>query len=127
MDERQIFAEVERRKERARSLGLPDLVFRLYFDGIKHYVAWSQSSPDAVHPDFRSATAIPKRALKGLQSFEGVELPVEGSKFIFAFDSHITTMPDGEDCHFGTLSLTVDGQERRNRDKAAELKRKFGL
>lgn len=111
MDEKQISAEVERRKERARSLGLPDLVFRLYFEGIKHYGVWSQSSPDAVHPDFRSAAAIPKRTLKGLRQFEGVELPIEGSKFIFAFDSHSTTMPDGEDCHFGTLSLAVDGQE----------------
>lgn len=182
MDEKQIFAEVERRKQRARSLGLPDLVFKLYFDGIQHYAAWGKSSPDAVHPDFRSATAIPKRPVKALHTVEGVEISIDASKFVFVFDSHTTTMPDGEDCYFGTLSLTVDGQDvfaidcgghykesngfewepygvdgfiegpwieplatasskifdwkqkyqqeseaRRNRDKAAELKEKFGL
>jgi hypothetical protein len=182
VDEKQILAEVERRKQRARDLGLVDVVFKLYFDGIKHYAAWSKSSPEAVHPDFRSAVATPQRTLKGLESFQGVELCIEESKFVFAFESHITTMPDGEDCHFGTVSLTVDGQDvfginchgdydeyvgvewkpydidgfiegpwigpltraskkivdwkekyrkeserRRNRDKAAELRKKFGL
>ena len=110
MDEKQIFAEVERRKQRARSLGLVDLVFKLYFEEIRHCAAWSQSSPDSVHPDFQSATEIPKRTLKGVQSLEGVEMPIEGSTFVFAFDSRTTTMPDGEFCYFGTLLLTIDGQ-----------------
>ena len=38
-------------------------------------------------------------------------MPIEGSKFIFGFDSDSWLTPDGEDYHFGTLSLTVDGQE----------------
>lgn len=176
-----LVAEVERRKARARQLGLLDLVFDVYFR-IEHYAAWSKKAPDAVHPEFRAAREIEKRTVKGLQTIHGVELPIGDSTFVFVFDSRITSLPDGETFQSGTLTLTVDGQEvfgidcsgddveyvgvqwkprdvdsfiegpwieplkaaatkildweekykreseeRRNRDKAAELKKKFGL
>ena len=61
MDEKQIFAEVERRIQSAKSLNLPDLVFNLYFhENVRYYAAWSKSGPEYVHPDFRSAIAIPR-------------------------------------------------------------------
>ena len=112
MDEQEIFAEVERRKQRARSLGLTNLVFKLYFEGIRHYATSCQNSPEDVHPDFRSTVAIPARKTgRHGEKEEGVELLVEGAQFRFVFRSRTTTMPDGEDYHSGILSLFVDGQE----------------
>lgn len=179
-DERTVFAEVERRKARARQLGLLDLVLDVYFR-VKHYAAaWSKDAPD---PGFRAAHEIEKQTVKGLQTTHAVELPIGDSTFVFVFDSHIGSFPDGETYRSGTLTLTVEGQEvfgircschegdeyrgvewkpqdvdsfiegpwieplkvaskkifdweekywresweRANRDKAAELKRKFGL
>ncbi len=108
MDEAEIRAQVEKRKQRAKDLGLPQGVFRLYENHLK-YLDKDFDHENSSMP--KSLTKVVKTRLHdGMNSTESTELFFGERCIVFVFRERNTTMPDGEIWTSGNLQISIDGK-----------------
>jgi hypothetical protein len=108
MNEAEIRAEVEKRKQRAQDLGLPQGLFRLYENHLKYldkdFDHESSSMP-------KSLTKVVRNRLHdGMNSTESTELFFGEWCIVFVFRERNTTMPDGEISTWGNLLISIDSK-----------------
>ncbi len=94
----EIYQQVERRKQRAKSLKIPKLFEELYFHGIKFYPSWIQHSRAYVPGSISSAMELDK---------ESMTLEMDGRKYTFRFKENRFSTPDGEMHRHGLLDFSI--------------------
>jgi hypothetical protein len=108
MNESEIRAEIERRKQRANDLGLAKVVFRLWNEHLTY-----------LKPDFDYETScMPKSLTKVLRnsesdrgySLETVELFFGDRCLKFTFYENRTHLPDGEIYTTGDIIIEIEGR-----------------
>jgi len=99
-DEDKIIAEVERRKQRARDLGLLKITFQFYREYAQHYPAWKDTQPEVVPRLITNIQELPE---------DGVEFRYQDVRYTLKWKEHSNIMPDGELFLDATLSLLVNG------------------
>ncbi len=112
----QIYQEVERRKQRAESLKIPQLFEELYFHGIKFYPSWIQHNRAHVPGSVSSAMELDK---------ERVALELNGRKYTFCFKEGRFSTPDGEMHRHGLLELFYNDQRVLALNAAFEYEREY--
>lgn len=107
-EERQILAEVNRRKERARQSGVIVSAFTLYERDLPYYDAWAKNCPELVHP----AIKVTNKTEEGIgnESTKRIEALIRGNSYVFTFRETTTFMPDGEEFTQGYLDVDFQGQ-----------------
>jgi hypothetical protein len=108
LNESEIRAEIERRKQRAEELGLARVVFRLWNEHLIY-----------LKPDFEYETScMPKSLTKVIRNSESdrgysldtIELFFGDSCVKFTFYENRTHLPDGEICTTGDIIIEIDGK-----------------
>ena len=112
----QVYQEVERRKQRAKSLKIPELFEELYFHGIKFYPSWIQHNRAYVPSSVSSAVE---------QDKERVVLELNGRKYTFLFKENRFSTPDGEMHRHGLLGLFYNDQRVLALNAAFEYEREY--
>ena len=106
MNEAEIRAEVEKRKQRARDLRLDQIVFQLWHDHLK-YLEENFDHEKCCMP--KSLTkVVTRRQIASWDSKESVDLYLGDTCFTFAFEEHNTTMPDGDIWTSGHILVSCD-------------------
>ncbi|MFB3924404.1 MAG: hypothetical protein ACE145_22000 [Terriglobia bacterium] len=94
-----VLAEVQRRKQRARELRLPELTLHFYRDLARFYPTWRNNHPEIV------PTAITDLLETGKN---GVEFRFQRQHYRLTWDESTTVLPDGDLYYSSTLSLFLD-------------------
>lgn len=94
MNESEIRAEVEKRKQRAKELRLDQIVFRLWRDHLRYLQEDFDHEQDSMP---QSLTKVVRTKLSDRRrSGETIELLFGNTCMAFSFEEHNTTMPDGD-------------------------------
>jgi hypothetical protein len=102
-------AQVAKRKEACRSLGVDSLALHIY-DEIKHYSSWIKNGPDYVCPEVRN----PKSKNTGGSTWESFTFDLKRGSYAMEFKQHGFSLPDGEYADHAELKVfdVKDGVEK---------------
>jgi hypothetical protein len=105
-DEQRIRAEVNRRKQRAREVGIITSTWELNHD-LPFYDAWAVNCPQYVHPAIRVTAKTETR--NSNERVKRIEATIRGMGYAFVFREREYTMPDGELYKSGYLDVEFQG------------------
>lgn len=108
--------EVEKRKQKAKDLGIPKLFEGLYFHKIIHYPSWITHSRGYVPALVTNAARLDDRS---------IQIILEGKKYIFRFEERRFSTPDGESHRHGLLEVFQNDQRVLALDAAFEYEREY--
>ena len=109
MDDAQIRAEIEIRKQRAKDLGLPQAVFRLYEDHLKYLRDNFDHGKSGIPDSLTKVVRIKTNNHDWSEKSDSVELFFGEKCIIFVFKEHTSTFTDYYT--YGNLLIIVEGQE----------------
>jgi hypothetical protein len=104
-----IYQEIEKKKEKARQLGLPEMMVKLYHDySLKHFPSWiTNSSVKELQEFIQSAKYVGK---KGFED-STIDIVFKNKTFRFKYKEDMVSPPDGDFFYSGDLDLIIDGQK----------------
>lgn len=103
-----IEAEVKKRKERARQLGVDKFMGELFND-LKYYPTWFQKNR-AYTPLITDARELEKE-IRGSNEWRRWQITLKGNDYIFAFREYSFYTPDGEYGCNGDFEIYKDGKK----------------
>lgn len=109
-----IYAEVEKRRERAKKLGVPELITKEYHDHIKYYPSWIKDNKnrESVYPLITDAVKLkPEKSDEEDDGKERIKITLNGKNYIFSYKEHSFTLPDDEWCNTGDLELYQENKK----------------
>jgi hypothetical protein len=105
-DEQRIRAEVNRRKQRAREVGIITSAWELNHD-LRFYEAWAVNCPQYVHPAVRVTAQT--ETVNSNERARRIEATIRENIYAFVFRERSFTMPDGEPFSSGNLDVEFQG------------------
>ena len=111
-----IYAEVERRKKRARDLGLPNGLPEFYQQFVRLYPIWQERFPNWVPPGVESATDLKE---------QGIQFSYMGIQYRFVWSERSFPMYDDYGT-FGYLEIFADGERMFRLQLSPEVDRNYG-
>lgn len=97
MDNNEIIKqEVEKKKQRAKELGLPDLISELYMDHIRYFPSWIKNNKEYVPNMVKNCVEADNNE---------IILELNDKKYSFRFEEKTFDTPDGEWHTHGKLEL----------------------
>jgi hypothetical protein len=105
MEQEEVRAEIERRRKRAKDLGLREKLWQLYYYGLSSYVEDLKKDPELILPELREGLEASKERIAfKLSTAQYIVTYEEGKREHSSWDSETTITPI-------TITLVVDDRK----------------
>lgn len=102
-----VLQEVKKKQQRAKDLGLPDLINDLYMNHIKYFPSWIKNNRGFVPNMVKNCTELNNKD----EDNKKIILELNDKKYSFRFEERSFSMPDGEWCIHGDLELSLNDEK----------------